>query len=276
MNFDNSKVPHSGGLMNGATTSSSCSNDILQLLLQQQYQLTQQQQQFRWHQQQYLGSHTNRRPNHDELFEMAGMLLSEPPGTTNTRSNNNDSRPLESSMTAIHTITPSNSIRGDEIDTTTPRATRTALMGMNKKGKSSGGSDTLEGEDGLFDEDELEEVLGEVKNEETLEKKVPNPAPPNTPAPSPTGMYGPTNFLPEKTLDELLHPNPRKRSSLEDEDGSPLSGPHNMNGNDSEEAEWYLIDFGDDNEHVDPDLFSESERPIKRSRSFETNYSGEY
>ena len=261
--------------MNGATTSSSCSNDILQLLLQQQYQLTQQQQQFRWHQQQYLGSHTNRRPNHDELFEMAGMLLSEPPNATNTRSKN-DSRPLESSMTAIHTITPSNSIRGDEIDTATARATRTSLMGMNKKGQSSGGSDTFEGEDGLFDEDELEEVLGEVKNEETLEKKVPNPAPPNTPAPSPTGMYGPTNFLPEKTLDELLHPNPRKRSSLEDEDGSPLSGPHNMNGNDSEEAEWYLIDFGDDNEHVDPDLFSESERPIKRSRSFETNYSGEY
>ena len=264
--------------MNGANSSNSASssggtNDILHLLLQQQYQLTQQQQQFRWHQQQYLGSHANRQPNHDDLFEMAGMLLSDPSSsasniggnTPRTGSHQHDSMSLGG---PIHTITPANSIRGDESDMTTARATlsttttTTSTRGMNQ-------------DVGLFDEDELDEVLGgketTTKNDDTKPMTTPKTKKgPGGPVPLTTPLPSPVNFLAEKTLDEILHSNPRKRSPHDEE--SPLSASPNMD----DEAEWYLIDFGDDNEQHPPDFLSEGERPIKRSRSFETHFSEEY
>jgi len=281
MNLDNVSVPHVGGPMNGASSaSSSGTNDILKLLLQQQYQLTQQQQQFRWHQQQYLGSHTNRQPNHDELFEMAGMLLSDPPASTSrsgstpvTGAHHHDSMSL---VVPIYTITPANSIRGDESDTT---ASATLTTTTTKNATNTGGmkNDVTEGEVGLFDEDELDEVLGDQGTTTNNDSKSPTTTTkkkgPSNPTLLTTPLPSPINFLAEKTLGEILHSNSRKRLSELDED-SPLSvsDPPIMDN----EAEWYLIDFGDDHEQDHPDFLSEGERPIKRSRSFETSFSAEY
>jgi hypothetical protein len=259
MNHNDFAGRSSGGNNHNASSSTS-SNDVLQQLLQQQVYLSQQQQQFRWHQQQFLGNNPNRKPSHDDLFEMASLLLLDP-SKSNSNNNWSSSRVQGHFSPSLSTniITPSNSIRGDG---TVPMMTAPSTHGLPMTHTSCSGT----GDGGLFDEEELEQILGDSKQRQTQ---------PNQSIKKACSV--PDNFLFETTLDEILKPNPRKRSCHDVESilKPTLDGTlDNVDFHDGDEPEsaWCLIDFGDDHDNIidHDELFLDGGRRIKRSRSFQS------
>jgi hypothetical protein len=227
------------------------SNEILQQLLQQQFHLNQQQQQFRWHQQQFLGKDPDRKPSHDDLFEMASLLLDQPSQVPSQQS--------LASSTSLNVITPSNSIRGGV------SSISTISSSVNMASKSGGGS--ADGS-GLFDDAELEQVLlVETEDDPTGSRGVSSSIPQTK---DHKAMLFADPFLPEKTLEEVLRPSnlksKRKRSSHD-----PMWGGNNLMAEVPDEEyhdEWCLIDFGDDQD-VPVDGDAGHGTTFKRQRSLQ-------
>lgn len=207
----------------------------------------QQQQNFRLHQQRFLAPNPNRKPSQDDLFEMASMLLDAP----------QEDEPKTSWMNRSTVISPSNSMMmtmntlgGGPTFSLPINCNQNTMKNNNNYNIIGRASPTNVGSGDLFDDDELNLVLGDVTQP---------PQSPQfqtiTPETSERNSTGQDLFLPEMTLEEML-----KNSE------SPTNNQENQD-------QWCLIDFGDDDQDVPVgtkrphSLHSQEEdNPIKKSR----------
>lgn len=172
----------------------------------------QHQQNFRLHQQRYLAPNPNRKPSEDDLFEMASMLLDPP--REKPKANWMDRSTMVSSYQSMNNNNNNKSpgFYGDKY------ITQMSILRNSSPTNVSSGD--------LFDDDELDSVLGDVTqpSKEQHSQTI-------TPETSERTNRESDNFLPEITLEEMLH-NSEQPTQTEDKN----------------QDQWCLIDFGDDKE----------------------------
>jgi len=283
---------HSQSGRDPAGVGTSAQKGVLEELMRQQFLLNQRQQNFRWHQEHFLGGGGDpyHKPSEDDLFEMANLISLDPPNVMNPIQNNLPMMQLPSlSLSTTNVITPSNFMRGDQVEFMM-NTTIAAFTALSPTPLGGGTVSTSRVEDDLFDDDELNTVLGEDHGPGEKHEAV-RPSPKEQQQAPIVPMATPViNFLPETTLKEACKAKAtttttthhvRKRSCDRDDfDRSsrhstticgPLVDDADYRAADLEEeeneTEWCLIDFGDDPEQSG-NLSFESGRPMKRSRSF--------